>query len=218
MNFGLHLGNAFNSLKRAPLLLIMGSVAVSALTVISLGLLAGPLYGSYQAMMIRLQRDNRLPEVRDLGQGFGRFRQLFPLVFMGFVILLGLTFYILPGLILATLWLYTLPLMADRDLTLFPALKQSAMMVKEKGFLIHLLFLLLITVIPAMMLNVLAGIIPLLEPLLLLLLFLFLPPLQQGCLASLYLANFPRETRDGNAAASPDLSQVPVSPFDPPKG
>jgi len=212
MNFYLHLYHAINSLKRAPLLLIVGSLLVSALAVLSLGLLAGPLYGAYQEMVIRMQRDGYQPEPQDLFRGFARFRRFFPVFFLALVLLAAFALYVLPGLILATFWIYALPLMADRGLTLIPALNESASMVKEKGFFKHLLFLLLITIVPSMLLNALGNVIPAISPLLLLVLFLFLAPLQHGCLASLYLANFPKEMVlgfDRPVATAPDSGPEP---------
>lgn len=210
MNFYLHLYHAINSLKRAPLLLIVGSLLISALVVLSLGLLAGPLYGAYQEMVIRMQRDGHQPEPQDLFRGFARFRQFFPVFFLALVILAAFALYVLPGLILATFWIYALPLMADRGLTLIPALNESAAVVKEKGFFKHLLFLLLVTIVPSLLLNALGNVIPVFRPFLLLVLFLFLAPLQHGCLASLYLTNFPKEKVVGfDKSAAPALDSGP---------
>lgn len=191
INFYLHLNHALASFKQAPLLLIIGSLLVSALVVFSFGLLAGPLYGAYQEMVIRMQRDGRCPEPADFFSGFARFGQLFPLFFLGLVLLAGFALYVLPGLLLATFWIYTVSLMSDRGLTLIPALNQSAAMVKEKGFLRHFFFLLLITIVPSIFFNVMGNMIPVLSTFLKVTLFCLLVPLQHGCLASLYLANFP---------------------------
>ncbi len=211
MNFYLHLDHALTAIKRAPLLLIVGNLLISALTVLSFGLLIGPLYGAYQEMIIRLQREQKRPEPPDLLRGFSRFGLFFPLFFLALVLLAGFALYVLPGLILATFWLYALPLMADRGLTLIPALNASAAVVKEKGFFKHFFFLLLITIVPSLLFNTLGNLIPVLRPLLMLLLLIFLSPLQQGFLASLYLTNFPSATKpeialEAAAEAPADLS------------
>lgn len=208
MNFHLHLDHALTSFKQSPLLLIIGSLLVSVLVVLSFGLLTGPLYGAYQEMVIRMQRDGRRPEPADFFRGFSRFGQLFPLFFLALVILAGFALYVLPGLLLATFWLYAVPLMGDRGLTLVPALNRSAAMVKEKGFFKHLFFLLLITIVPSLFINVLGSLISPLRPVLMVTFFLLLAPFQHGFLASLYLANFPSEMEPGpEMAMETDLPQ-----------
>lgn len=213
MNFYLHLDHALTSLKRAPLMLTLGSLLVSAMVVFSFALLSGPLYGAYLAMIIRMQRDGQQPEPQDLFRGFARLKQLFPFFFLVLVLLAGFGIYVLPGLILSTIWIYTLPLMADRGLALLPAMNNSAIMVKDKGFFKHLLFVLLITIVPTILLNALADIIPDIRPILLPLLFLFLAPIQVGCVASLYLRNFPPElVVDPNKNPDPALDHAPINP------
>jgi hypothetical protein len=64
--------------------------------------------------------------------------------------------------------------------------------VNETGFLMHFVFLLLISVIPMMLLNFLSAMMPFL-----LVLKILLPPFQAGCLASLYIDKFGlAETKD----------------------
>lgn len=186
MNFFLHLHNAWRSLKRVPLLLVIGAMLVSLLGFVSFGLLIGPLHGAYMEIMIRLQRDGHRPTPRDFIAGFSRFGQLFPLCLLMAAIILGFMIYMIPGILIATMWIYTLPLMADRRISLTTAMNKSAAMVQGKGFFNHLIFLLMITMVPLVLLNTLVSSNPYLQPL-----FLLLLPLQHGCLASLYLQNFP---------------------------
>jgi hypothetical protein len=92
---------------------------------------------------------------------------------------------ILPGLLFATWWIYVLPLMVDKEMSFSDAMRQSMNKVNETGFLMHFVFLLLISVIPIMLLNFLSTIVPFLF-----MLKIFLPPFQAGCLASLYIDQF----------------------------
>jgi hypothetical protein len=65
------------------------------------------------------------------------------------------------------------------------AMRMSMNKVNETGFLMHLVFLLLISVIPIMLLNFLSAMMPFLF-----VLKILLPPFQAGCLASLYIDQF----------------------------
>jgi membrane-anchored glycerophosphoryl diester phosphodiesterase (GDPDase) len=92
---------------------------------------------------------------------------------------------ILPGIVFATWWIYTLPLMVDRRMPLGEAMRASLHKVNEKGFFIHMIFLLMITLVPLLIINVLTAMIPLLV-----VLKILLPPIQTGCIAGLYLEQF----------------------------
>jgi outer membrane biosynthesis protein TonB len=75
--------------------------------------------------------------------------------------------------------------MVDRKMSFTNAMRQSMNKVNETGFLMHFVFLLLISVIPIMLLNFLSTMVPFLF-----VLKIFLPPFQVGCLASLYIDQF----------------------------
>jgi hypothetical protein len=195
MNLLFHLGNAWKLLTRAPLLFIGGSLLISVLVVVSFGILIGPLYGSYMEAMIRLQRDGRQPQLKDLFSGLARFRQLFPMFFLALLTIVGFMLYVVPGLLILTMWIYTLPLMAVNRLSLVTAMNEGSAKVKEEGFLKHLAFLLLVVLVPNIFINALGSEIGYLKALYLVL----VPPLQFGCVASLYNSNFPRLVPDASS-------------------
>lgn len=172
-------------LKKRPLFFILGGLMTQLLTMFSLSLLAGPLMGAYLMTMILYLRHGRLPEFNDLFAGLPRTRELFSFFFLILLIVIGLMFMVLPGIVFATWWIYTLPLMVDRRMRLGEAMRESLGKVTEKGFFIHLIFLLMITLVPILIINVLAAMIPLL-----LVLKALLPPIQTACLAGLYLEQF----------------------------
>lgn len=82
-------------------------------------------------------------------------------------------------------WMYVLFLMVDKRISLADAMAESKAKVSEKGFFMHFVFIILIAVIPTIIVNIIAAIIP---PLVILQYLLF--PLQCGCQASLYLEQF----------------------------
>ncbi|KPK25771.1 MAG: hypothetical protein AMJ61_11000 [Desulfobacterales bacterium SG8_35_2] len=177
MNFQAYLGDTYRIIKEEPLILILGGLVVQLLTLLSMGILAGPFLGGYFLLIIYFLRDNKKPTFNDIFLGLQQ-------------------------------WLYVLPLMVDRKISFSEAMRVSMNKVNETGFLMHFVFLLLISVIPMMLLNFLSAMIPFL-----IVLKILLPPFQAGCLASLYIDKFglpepdnlsqkDEETADATAEAS----------------
>jgi hypothetical protein len=185
MDFQGYLQNTYEMLKKRPLFFILGGLVTQLLTALSLSLLAGPLMGAYILAMILYLRQGRQPEFNDLFAGLPRTRELFSFFFLVLLIVLGFILMVLPGIVFATWWIYTLPLMVDRHMPLGEAMRASLHKVNEKGFFIHLIFLLMITLIPLLIINVLTAVIPLLV-----ILKVLLPPIQTGCIVGLYLEQF----------------------------
>jgi len=196
MNFQAYLEDTYRIIKEEPVILILGGLIVQLLTVFSLGILAGPIVGGYTLLVILYLRDNRKPTFNDIFSGLQQFANLFPYFLVLLLIFLGFMLLILPGLLFATWWIYVLPLMVDKKISFSDAMRLSMNKVNEKGFLMHLVFLLLISIIPMMLIDFASTIIP----------FLFvvkilLPPLQVGCLASLYIDQFKQEKATAGSAS-----------------
>jgi hypothetical protein len=208
MNFQAYLGDTYRIIKEEPLILILGGLVVQLLTLLSMGILAGPFLGGYFLLIIYFLRDNKKPTFNDIFWGLQQFRNLFPFFLVLLLIFIGFMLLVIPGLLFATWWLYVLPLMVDRKISFSEAMRVSMNKVNETGFLMHFVFLLLISVIPMMLLNFLSAMIPFL-----IVLKILLPPFQAGCLASLYIDKFglpepdnlskkDEETADATAEAS----------------
>jgi hypothetical protein len=202
MNFQAYLVDTFRAMKEEPVILILGGLLVHLLTVASMGLLAGPLIGGYFLLFILYLRDNRKPTFNDIFSGLQQIANLFPYFLVLLLIFLGFMFLILPGLLFATWWLYVLPLMVDRKIPFTEAMRLSMNKVNEAGFLMHLVFLLLISVIPFLLIDMVSAVIPFL-----LVLKFLLPPFQAGCLASLYIDQFSPPA----ASTFPDRGNDPAS-------
>jgi hypothetical protein len=197
MNFQAYLENTYRIIKEEPIILILGGLLVQLLTVFSLGILAGPLMGGYYLLIICYLRDNQKPSFNDLFSGLQEFGKLFPFFLVMLLILAGFILLILPGLLFATWWLYVLPLMVDKRMDFREAMRVSRNRVNETGFLMHFVFLLLITVIPMMLLNFLSAMLPFLV-----VFKILLPPFQAGCLANLYIDQFGRAGSAVSTAAA----------------
>lgn len=118
-------------------------------SVVSL-IFSGPLLGGLYMYFLKLIRGER-PSMETLFSGFsGRFLQLFLGNFVGTVlVLLGFLCLILPGVYLATAWLFTLVLIIDKRLDFWPAMELSRKVItkhwwKFLGFAV-VLFLMKIT-------------------------------------------------------------------------
>jgi hypothetical protein len=205
MNFQACLENTFRMIKAEPIILILGGLVVQLLTILTMGILAGPFLGGYFLLIIYYLRENRKPVFNDIFSGLQQFANLLPYFFVLLTILIGFMLLILPGFVLATWWIYVLPLMVDRKISFSEAMKISTKKVNETGFLMHLAFLLLITVLPMMLLNFLSAMMPFLF-----VLKLLLPPFQVGCLASLYVDQF-KEIEEETAPIH--MRKSPQKPF-----
>ena len=185
MNFQAHLRNMVDMMQEEFVVLFLGGLLVQLLMSLTLGLLAGPLMGGYMLAMIEWLRTGRRCEFNDLFSGLKRFSELFPIFFMGLLVMFGFFLLVLPGIVMTVWWVYALPLMAHQGLSLGTAMTASKNKVSEKGFFMHLVFLLLISLVPMFVITIAAALVP---PLAALQYFLF--PLQCACLASLYLEQF----------------------------
>ncbi len=145
------IGHAFKQAARlfvkdlAPL--IIAALIAGALGVLTLGILAGPLFAGLYGMVIGRVRDGRRPEVGDVFSGLERFWSFAraALVLVVLVALASIT--IVGGFLPATIWLYVFPLMVDRGLGFGEAAKQSKELVLKAGFWEHLALVLVLFVI-----------------------------------------------------------------------
>lgn len=119
------LKNSFRRYLDDILTLIVASFLVSLLSALTLGILAGPMMAGLYRAVSRRFREGRPPEIMDVFD-FQHFLR-YMLAFYALAILIGLGFMllILPGLFLLTIWLYVLPLMVERDLSLGEAMRES---------------------------------------------------------------------------------------------
>jgi len=152
-NHGLDIGLAF---KRAWGLfvkdiapLLIGALIAGVLSVLTVGILAGPLFAGLYGMVIGRVRDGRQPHVGDVFAGFERFWSYFAAALV-LVVLIGLaSLTIVGGFLLATIWIYVFPLMVDRGMGLSEAMRTSKDMVMKAGFWDHLALIVIGFVIAA---------------------------------------------------------------------
>jgi hypothetical protein len=185
MDFQGHLKNTIDMMKEEFIVLFVGGLILQLLISLTLGILAGPLMAGYIVVMIHWLKTEEPCEFNDLFAGMRRFADFFSIFFLMLLLLLGYMMLVVPGIVMTVWWMYVLFLMADKGMPLGEAMSASKEKVGEKGFFMHLVFMLMISVVPTMLLTVIAAIVP---PLAVLQYFLF--PLQCACMTSLYLEQF----------------------------
>ncbi len=200
-------------MQREPVVLFAGGLLIQLLCSVTLGLLTGPLMAGYLLVMLQWLRTGQRCDFNDLFVGMKRFGELFSVFFMLLLILLGYFFFILPGIVMSVWWIYVLPVMAEKKVSVLEAMRASRVTVQQKGFFMHLVFLLMISVVPVFAIVVVAAIIP---PLAVLQYLLF--PLQCACLASLYLEQFEGidPEKCGSSAVADHRRDPPAPPPTPP--
>lgn len=137
MDFKYHLENAWKMTLQYIAPLIFMTLALIAISFITLGILAPVTMAGYMHSILLLVRERREPKVKDI---FSQMRLFLPLLCFGIVVfiitMIGLMLLFLPGVLfllaVSFCCLYMLPLMTDRNLGLIDAVKQSYSIVTKK--------------------------------------------------------------------------------------
>jgi hypothetical protein len=116
------------------------AIVFDLLSMCTLFVLAGPLWGGIVLMMLRTMT-NRAEKAK-LGDLFAAFDRFGPLVALFFLMLVpqlaGFALFVLPGLLLTTMWLFPTYLMVDQNLGVIESLKASWRIVRQRGIGINL--------------------------------------------------------------------------------
>ena len=129
--------------------LLLGGLLTLALSIVTLGIMAGPLVAGLYTMAVGRIREGKPAQISDLFDCMERFGAYFAAALV-LVLLIGLaSLTIVGGILLATIWMYVFPLMVDRGMTLGDAMKTSYHMVVEHGFWEHLALVILLAALNA---------------------------------------------------------------------
>src|SRR5687768_11369570 len=136
------------------LTLFLASILFEILSLCSLLVLAGPLWGGICIMSLRAMTQ---PDAQiRLGDLFSTFDKFGALVAIFFILMiaggLGLLLLVVPGVLLAALWLFPTYLVVDRNLGVFDALRSSWRIVVQRGLWINVALaaiILAISIFPA---------------------------------------------------------------------
>lgn len=145
-DFGLTFKHGWRLFVKDLGVLIIGTILAVALSVLTIGILAGPLMGGLYGMVVGRVRDGRTPHVGDVFDQFDRFWSFFG-AFWVLTILIGLaSLTIVGGILLTAIWLYVFPVMVDRKMGFGDAMGESYRMVKG-AFWEHVAFVIIGVVI-----------------------------------------------------------------------
>ena len=178
MDFKAHILTAWNLTLRHIVSLVLMTLVMSALSFITLGILAPVLTAGYMQSLLQAIRAGREPKIQDL---FSEMRLFLPLLFFALVVLVavmvGFFLLVLPGILVlfavAFCCIYMLPLMTDARLGLVDAVKESTAMAFGDNVAEHAVVVILFMIISAIGSSVFIG-------------FLFTQPLATLFLLSVY--------------------------------
>jgi len=132
--------DAWEVYKVNILILILSALIFQVISLFTLLILSGPLFGGYCLMtMNAMRKADKKVELNDMFKMLGKFWPLLGLFFLqGIAIFAGLLLLIVPGILLMALWLYTYFIMVDKNKGVMDSLKASWNLVKGKGLWINL--------------------------------------------------------------------------------
>lgn len=136
LDVGRCVNDAIDVYKQNWVILAISALVVEILVLFSLTLLAGPLCGGLSLMLLRaFDRDDKTVDLGDLFRCFGQFFTFAGLFYLMLVpLVIGTFLCLVPGLLLATFWLFPYYLIIDHELGVFDSLRASKEIVSRKGF------------------------------------------------------------------------------------
>jgi uncharacterized membrane protein YvlD (DUF360 family) len=138
LDVGLSFKGGWNAFTADIVPLLVGGLIAGILSILTLGILAGPLVAGLYSMVAGRIRDGRKAEIGDVFSCMDRFWSFFAAAIV-LVVLIGLaSLTIVGGILLATVWMYVIPLMVDRRLGVYDAMAASYHLVVDNGFWEHL--------------------------------------------------------------------------------
>ena len=138
LDVGLSFKGGWNAFTADIVPLLVGGLIAGILSVVTLGILAGPLVAGLYSMVAGRIRDGRRAETGDVFSCMDRFWSFLGAAIV-LVVLIGLaSLTIIGGVLLATIWIYVIPLMVDRRMGIYDAMAASYHLVVDNGFWEHL--------------------------------------------------------------------------------
>jgi len=155
LDIGRCLNDSLAVYHKNGVLLVLAAIIFNSLSILTLFVLCGPLCGGIYLMTVAALTH---PEKKlDIGLMFAMLKRFGPLVGLFFLttipILLGFALFIVPGVLLMTLWMYSYPLLIERNMTVTQAMSASWHIVMRNGLGWNLLLAAIIfalAVVPAL--------------------------------------------------------------------
>jgi hypothetical protein len=156
--------DGFEMYRRYPVQMLLSSVVVLLIGALSFGILALPLWTALWKMAIDALARGKEPKIGDV---FAYLNKTLPLFIFAIIvtvpIIIGLAFFLLPGLILGFLlpawWFFVPILIVEQDMPLMEAMSSSKQRVTESGIWDYVIFLVIVSAIFALAGSFLIGVI-----------------------------------------------------------
>jgi len=176
MNYEKTVNKAVEIYKENWVILAVSTLVVFALAILTLGLLFGPLMAGLASMFIKAKAGKK-PVFNDLFVFNSRFVAMAVMnLIIGILVFLGCIFLVIPGILLATLWMYSIYAMAFDNKGITDSMRTSWAFVMKTGFWQNLVILLVIGILNSIGGAVMVG-------------TLITIPLTLGFLAMTYMEN-----------------------------
>ncbi len=139
LDLGRCLNDAMEVYRKNFLTFLLAGILFDLLSICSLLVLAGPLWGGSVMMSLNAMRHpDRTARLGDLFGAFNRFGTLVALFLLTAIpILIGYAALLLPGLLLSALWIFAVFLVVDRDMGVMDSLRMSWRIVVQRGLWIN---------------------------------------------------------------------------------
>lgn len=148
MDFKYHFETAWKLSVANFLSLIILTLAVAAVSILSIGILAPVALAGYTYSLLLLLTHNREPRAQDV---FSQLRLFIPLLTFSVIIfiisIIGFTLLVIPGIIFSIIvgytCLYLLPIMVDKQYGLLDAIKRSIALATQSPVADHVIVFIL---------------------------------------------------------------------------
>ena len=123
--------------------LLIAYILAVFLGAITIGILMPVLMTGFMILFLKLAQGKKA----GIGEIFGQFGKFWRITLgtigIGILTVFGFIFFIIPGLLLAARWMYTILFIADKDLGFEEALAAGKELVAANGFGMHVVFIIL---------------------------------------------------------------------------
>jgi hypothetical protein len=159
MDIGRAFSQAWKLFVKDIAALIIGIILAALLSIVSLGILFGPTYGSLLLAVIRRVREGRPMEFGDVFLAFDRFGTLFlAALVLAILLAIGYVLLIVPGLLLTAIWFYVFPLIVDKGMGLGEAMSESKRLVMKNGFGLHIAIVIIVGLATSIVSGITGGV------------------------------------------------------------
>jgi uncharacterized membrane protein len=141
LDLGRCLNEALDVYRKNFSTFVLAAILFSMMSLFSLFVLAGPLWGGIVLMTLNAMRHpERKADIGDLFRAFDRFGELVAVFFITAIpIIVGYMLFIVPGVLLSALWLFPTYLIVDQRMSVGDALTTSWKLVLRRGLMINML-------------------------------------------------------------------------------